>query len=451
MKGGPVDVETVADRIEDALRTANQEHVLQMLAKRSFHETGQILERLPVKGRVAVVQLLPEDTVPEVFEALDLDLQRELILRVDPAIAYRILSGLDPDDRARLIGAVPPRDAERLFAGLTPMEQDVTATLLRYRPGTIGQWVSSQGLSLTPEDSVTDALRVVAKSVSRAESLFVLPVADADRQLLGMVSLPSLVAADPLAKVTHLMRSPEPVSSETPAEDAARRCADLKLPAMPVVDEDDRLVGTFTVTDALRILEDAESEDLARAGGSEPLRRPYLSTPVRRLVRSRFVWLLVLAVSATLTVQVLELFEATLEQMVVLALFIPLLTGTGGNTGNQAATTVTRAVALGDVRFLDIGKVMLREVRVGASLGLILGGLGFVLTSIFYGAAVGAVIGLTLLSVCTMAATVGGAMPLIGKYIRVDPAVFSNPFISTFCDATGLLIYFLIANAILNL
>ncbi len=206
----------------------------------------------------------------------------------------------------------------------------------------------------------------------------------------------------------------------------------------------------LTVDDALRILEDAESEDQARIGGSEPLRRPYLSTPVRALVRSRVVWLLVLAVGATLTVQVLEVFEATLSQMVVLSVFIPLLIGTGGNTGNQAATTVTRALALGDVTPRDVVRVVAREARTGASLGLILGALGFALTSLVYGTSVGAVIGLTLLAVCALAATVGGAMPLAAKALRADPAVFSNPFITTFVDATGLVIYFLIALLVLD-
>jgi len=205
------------------------------------------------------------------------------------------------------------------------------------------------------------------------------------------------------------------------------------------------------VDDALRILEDADSEDQARIAGSEPLRRPYLSTPVRAIVRSRVVWLLVLAVGATLTIRVLEAFEATISQMVVLSVFIPLLIGTGGNTGNQAATTLTRALALGDVALRDIGRVLAREARTGLSLGLILGTAGFVLATLFYGPPVGAVIGLTLLAICTLAATVGGAMPLAAKRLRADPAVFSNPFITTFVDAAGLIIYFLIARAVLNL
>jgi len=168
-------------------------------------------------------------------------------------------------------------------------------------------------------------------------------------------------------------------------------------------------------------------------------------------VRSRVVWLLVLAVGATLTVQVLSAFEATLEQITVLALFVPLLIGTGGNTGNQAATTVTRALALGDVRPRDVVRVLTREVRVGFFLGAILGVVGFGVTALVYDPLIGLVIGTTLIAVCTMAATVGGVMPLLARAIRVDPAVFSNPFITTFVDASGLVLYFLIARAILQI
>ena len=168
-------------------------------------------------------------------------------------------------------------------------------------------------------------------------------------------------------------------------------------------------------------------------------------------MRSRVVWLLVLAIGATLTVRVLEVFEATLAEVVTLALFVPLLIGTGGNTGNQAATTVTRALALGDIGPRDLFRVMFREFRVGVSLGLILGSAAFVVTSLLYDRPIGTVIGLTFLSLCAVAATVGGVMPLVASAVRADPAVFSNPFISTFVDATGLLIYFLIAKAVLGI
>jgi magnesium transporter len=198
-------------------------------------------------------------------------------------------------------------------------------------------------------------------------------------------------------------------------------------------------------------MERENAEDSARTSGSEPLSRSYLATPILRVVRSRIVWLLVLAISAILTVQVLEIFEDRLEQVVVLALFIPLLTGTGGNTGNQAATTVTRALAVGEVRVRDLPRVVWKELRVGAVLGTVLGALGFTVAGLVYGVPIGLVMGLTLLSICVMAAIVGGLMPLLAKRIGADPAVFSNPFISTFCDATGLIIYFTIATAVLGL
>ena len=158
-----------------------------------------------------------------------------------------------------------------------------------------------------------------------------------------------------------------------------------------------------------------------------------------------------LAVSAILTVNVLEIFEGTLEQRVALALFIPLLTGIGGNTGSQAATTVTRALATDEVAPRDVARVAAKEVRVGLTMGALLGLAGFTVAALVYGLEIGVVIGLTILSVCTLAATVGGVMPLIAKSIRVDPAVFSTPFISTFCDATGLLLYFSIAKTVLGI
>ena len=232
---------------------------------------------------------------------------------------------------------------------------------------------------------------------------------------------------------------------------AARKCASLGHIALPIVDKESRLVGVLTMDDAAKILEYEETEDAARQGGVEPLRRPYLATSIRALASSRIIWLLVLAIGATLTVQVLSVFEATLEQVTVLALFVPLLIGTGGNTGNQAATTVTRALALGDVRPRDTWKVLARELGVGVSLGSLLGVLGGVITSLIYDPAIGLVIGLTLLAVCAMAASIGGIMPMVARALRVDPAVFSNPFISTFVDATGLIVYFLIARTVLGI
>jgi len=297
-------------------------------------------------------------------------------------------------------------------------------------------------------DEVLAKLKDVAGDV---ETIYTLPVITEDRVLVGVTSLRSLFTSGGEEGVDTLMNTPVYAGAHDDAEETARWFLALDLLAMPVVDDSDRLVGILTVDDAMDIVEDADSEDTARSGASEPLQQPYLSTPLLKVVRSRIVWLLVLAVSALLTVQVLDTFEDTLAAAVVLSLFIPLLTGTGGNTGNQAATTVTRAIALGDVRGRDVAQVAWRELRVGVVLGSLLGTLGFGLATVVYGLPIGIVIGSTLLAVCMMSATVGGVMPIIAKKLGADPAVFSNPFISTFCDATGLIVYFLIAKAVLGL
>jgi magnesium transporter len=234
-------------------------------------------------------------------------------------------------------------------------------------------------------------------------------------------------------------------------EEVARLIREANLLALPIVDAENRLVGVVTVDDAMEILEEEDTEDVARSGGAEPLGRPYLSVSVLQVARSRVVWLLVLIAAASLTVSVLDLFEDALAEVVQLALFIPLLIGTGGNTGAQAATTVTRAIALGEVRFADVTPVILREVRVGLLLGGMLAALAFIPVLLIFSVEIATVVSLTLVSICTLATLVGSMLPLLAQRLGADPAVMSAPFITTLVDATGLVVYFLIARAVLGL
>jgi len=437
--------------VERAVEADDLQAAHDAVAELSVEQVVDVLERLGRTGRAVLYRLLPKDRAIDVFEQLDPSMQSELLrgLRDDQVAA--IFAGLEPDDRVELLDELPATVASTLMRGLPPTDREVTATILGYPQRAIGRRMSPAFVSLRQDMTVEQAMDAVRRRLDDAETVYTLPVVDDGRVLVGVVGLRELMSATPGTVVADIMSEPYWARVTDDAEESARRCAELKLLALIVVDSETRLVGILTVDDALRILEAADSEDQARIGGTEPLRRPYLATPVGQLVRSRVVWLLVLALGATLTVQVLEVFESTLGQVVTLALFVPLIIGTGGNTGNQAATTVTRALALDDVTPRDIGGVIAREFRVGLSLGVLLGSVAFVLTSLVYDSSVGAVIGLTLVSICTLAATVGGAMPLVAKSIRADPAVFSNPFITTFVDATGLVIYFLIAKAVLGI
>ena len=413
--------------------------------------TLDVLERLPAGQRAVLYRLLPKQQASDVFEDLPPVLQKELISSLQDEEVAAAFADLEPDDRVALLDEVPASVAARLMQGLSPDQRELTADILGYPKKSIGRRMSPEVFGLDPDVTASGALSAVKCGLDYAETIYTLPVTDPNRVLLGVVSLRDLMTAEPERSVASIMRAADFARATDSAEDAARRCADSKHLALPVVDNDRRLVGILTVDDALDVLEEADSEDQARIGGSETLRQPYLTTSIATLVRTRVVWLLVLAIGAALTVQVLDTFESTLAEVVTLALFVPLLIGTGGNTGNQAATTVTRALALHDVTPGDIAKVLGREFRVGLSLGLILGTVGFVITSVIFDRSMGTVIGLTLLSVCTMAATVGGAMPLLAKAVRADPAVFSNPFITTFVDATGLVLYFMIAKAVLHI
>ncbi|SES05158.1 magnesium transporter [Corynebacterium cystitidis] len=411
----------------------------------------RIVERTNANRGAMVMRLLNRARFLAVFDALDPNHQADIVQALGSEATAEYFDQLGPEDRAQLLDELPAEIAEEMLLALDPDEKDATFTVLGYEKGTVGRYMSPEVPDIYPEYTVDEALTLLREIADEVETIYTLPVVEHDRKLVGVTSLKRLFTAQGSQTVGELIDDPVFAYATDDAEETVRWFLPLDLLAMPVVDESDRLVGMFTFDDAHDIQEREDSEDSARSGASEPLNRPYLSTPVLALVRSRIVWLAVLAVSALLTVQVLDTFESTLEKAVVLSLFIPLLTGTGGNTGNQAATTVTRSLALGDVRRRDIAQVMWREVRVGLVLGTALGVAGFLLAWAVYGLPIGIVIGSTLVLVCTMSATVGGAMPIIAKTVGADPAVFSNPFITTFCDAAGLIIYFLIAKSVLGL
>ncbi|MGW0036630.1 magnesium transporter [Gordonia sp. NPDC003376] len=422
-----------------------------LLATLHHGEVAGILDRLPRKRRGVAFRLLPKPTAVEVFDDLTAVSQVDLIADLGTADVAEAFDHLDPDDRAELLDELPAAVAKALVQQLTPDEREMTGVVLGFPRGSVGRRMSPEVVHAYVDDTAALALARVKERGHEVETIYTVPVIGDGRVLEGVVSLRDLLLSDADTPLSTMMHKPIAAYADDDAELTAQRCIDRAVLAMPVTDRERRLVGMLTIDDAAEVVEQARDTDEARAGASEPLREPYLLASVLSITRARIVWLFVLAISAILTVNVLEIFEGTLEQKVALALFIPLLTGIGGNTGSQAATTVTRALATGEAAPRDVLRVAGKEVRVGLTLGAILGIVGFTVASLAYELEIGAVIGLTILSICTMAATVGGMMPLIAKSIRVDPAVFSTPFISTFCDATGLIIYFMIAKAVLGI
>jgi magnesium transporter len=438
--------------LHDAARRGDTRSLRTDLENATVPEVVAALTRLEPAETGLAFRLLDRNRALEVFEELDPTDQQQVIDGLHEPVVTALLEALDPDDRVRLLDELPAKVASRLLAALSVRERELTTVLLGYPAESAARHMSPEYVSLRASMTVGEALDRIRADGPEAETVYALPVVDDTRRLVGVVGLRRIVVGEPDRLVGDIMRTDVvSVPADADHEVAARLVSDAGLIALPVVDNEQRLIGVLTFDDAMDILEVETSEDLALQGGQWPLTKPYLAGSVRELARARGAWLLMLIVAATLTVNVLQLFEDQLAEVVALALFIPLLTGTGGNAGAQASTAVIRAMAVDDIRFTDLPRIAWREARVGVLLGLLLGTAVTVPVAIIWDADIGFVVGLTLISVCTWATIAGSTLPLLVRRFGADPAVVSAPVITTVVDATGLLIYFTWAIAFLDI
>lgn len=387
-----------------------------------------------------------------IFEELETPLQEEMLAHLSEDQVHRLLEDLDPDDRVRLLDNLPAPVAKALLARLSPREQRLTHKLLSFPKESAGRIMSPEYLPLRPEMPAKEALSLIQREGSSVDTINALPVLDTEDRLTGMTMLSTLVLAEPGELVSELMMTSVPtVSPETDQEEVARLIQAADLLVVPVVDISRRLLGLITVDDAMDVIHLEQEEDFARIGASEPLDRPYFSTSLLRLTRARLVWLLLLAVASVLTVNVLSAFESMLTEVISLSLFIPLLIGIGGNSGAQSATTVVRAMATGDVNNMGVVRVIFRETRVGFLLGAAVAIIAYMAVFLLFDPDLAATVSFTLIVICTLATLVGSGMPLLARRLGIDPAVVSAPVVTTLIDASGLLIYFLIAGYVMGI
>jgi len=408
--------------------------------------------RLKPEKRAIAFRLLTKDRALGVFEAFDPVHQQELLTALREQNIRELLEGMEPDDRARLLDEMPATVAKRLLDGLSPKERKLTSILLGYPENSTGRIMSPEFVDLRASMKIEEAMAKIRMRGKDAETIYSLPVTDDQLHLVGVVSLRDMVLADPNQTVSNIMCTQVYYAqADEDQEGPARLIQEADLIALPITDREKRLLGILTVDDAMEVLETEDTEDILRGGGLEPLGRPYLSASLLRLARTRVMWLIILIFAAALTVNILKIFEAALEAAITLSLFIPLLIDTGGNIGSQSATLIIRAMAVGEVRFTDFIRVVLREVRVGAMLGLMLGGVAYLPTMILFGKSIAQVLSLAMFSISIVAAFAGSVLPMLAKRFGVDPAITSAPIITTLVDSSGLVIYFLIAKSILKI
>jgi magnesium transporter len=375
----------------------------------------------------------------------------ELVASLSTQALIPIVEQMEPDEAADLLGDIPPEQAARVLEGLEDPEE--VRPLLLHSDDSAGGLMTSEFLALRRRTPAAEAIQAIRDWHPEDESVYYLFVVDRLQRLSGVVSLRQLIIAEPAAPILDIMSTDViSVPVGTDQEECARLMNRYDLLALPVVDDDNVLLGIITVDDVMEVLEEEATEDIQRLGGAEPLDRPYLDTNVFTIARKRIGWLLLLFLTATLTGSVMRLFEAELKEVIALAIFIPLLIGTGGNAGSQTTATIIRALATGDVSLKDALQVWWHEARVGLLLGMGMALIAF-LRAITWESnpALASTVALSILGIVLWATATGALLPLLAARIRIDPTVVSGPAMSTLVDATGLFIYFSVARLVLNL
>jgi magnesium transporter len=419
-------------------------------------DLAELINQLTQAEAATVISMLPVARVIEVCDQPTMRRRAAILKRLDPARAAEILAGLSADERTDIIQRMSEHERHRVLPKLNAEARAELEHLLQYPDHTAGGIMTTEFVRLGPSMTVGAALKHIRSVARDKESIYACYVMEVETgRLIGSISLRDLVMSEFDRPITEVMRrKPVTVAALDDQEAVANKIARYNLLAVPVIETDGRVVGFVTVDDVIDVMVEEQTEDILRMAAVEPgaLDRPYFDNPIRRVVRNRIGWLLLLFVAGTLTSAVLHNFEGELAKVVALSFFIPLLIGTGGNAGAQTVMTVIRSLALGEIGVRNAWRVVLREATTGIVVGILVGIVAFVQALVWsapYELAL--TVAVTMFAICVWATTVGSLVPIAAHYFGVDPAVLSAPLITTLVDATGLIIYFSIARAILSL
>ena len=413
-------------------------------------------QKLPISFR-----LLPKELAAETFVEMEPDLQEMLIRSFSDNELKEVLDELYVDDAADLVEEMPANVVKRILKQADPEMRKSINQILRYPENSAGSLMTTEYVSLRPQMTVEEAILRIRRQGVDKETIYTCYVTEG-RKLLGIVTVKDLLLAeDDEMRVEEIMiTNLISVGTHTDQEEVAQMLSKYGFLALPVVDNENRMVGIVTFDDAMEVLEEETTEDMEIMGGMLPSEKTYLKSSVWELFKNRIPWLIFLMVGATFTGMIINRFEVALTAIPVLAAFIPMLMGTGGNSGSQSSVTIIRALSLDEVEFSDLARVIWKEIRTAVLCGVALGIVCFIkiwlVDKILLGnddiqLMINAVICLALMVTVLLAKVVGAILPLLAKQINLDPAVMASPFITTIVDALSLLVYFLFASWLLNI
>lgn len=442
------------EEIRDLLNKGQYTKLRQLIQELNNADMADYLEEMEESEVIKIFRILPKDMAADVFSYLEIDQQQSIITSLSDKDAARIIDNMMSDDAKELMEEMPANVVKRLIANTRPDTRQAINHLMRYPEDSAGSIMTVEYVDLKENQTVAEAIERIRKVGLDSETINICYVLDTKRTLVGTVALRYLLLSEPDAVIGEMMHK-NVISLHTlmDQEEVARQFKKYEFTAMPVVDNEDRLVGIITVDDVVDILEEETTEDIEKMAAMTPSDKPYLKTSVFETFKKRIPWLLLLMISATFTGGIITSFENALSRYVVLTAYIPMLMDTGGNAGGQASATIIRGLSLDEVEFGDWWIVVWREIRTAVLCGVVLAVCNFAKLMLFdrVGVLVAFVVCVTMTLAVVVAKIVGSMLPMLAKKIGMDPAVMASPFITTIVDAISLLIYFRVATVVLGI
>ncbi|MDR0957640.1 MAG: magnesium transporter [Clostridiales bacterium] len=416
-------------------------------------DVAEFLSEVRDEKLVTVFRILPKAMSAEVFTYMTDEQRQKIILGVSDKEARSILDELFIDDTVDLLEEAPSNVVKKVLQNVDENNRKLINDFLLYPDDSVGGIMTVEFCEFHLQTTVAEAISIIRKTGSDKETVYTCYVIDSQRHLAGVVALKTLLhAADDVLVKDIMENNILSVNTLDDQEKAAEIISKYDFLALPVVDKEGRLVGIVTVDDAIDVMKEEVAEDIEIMAALNPSEKPYLKTSVFSMARNRIVWLLFLMISATATSMIMSKFESLLTSVIVLATFVPMLTGTGGNAGSQTSTLVIRGIALNEIRMKDIGRILIKEFSVGIICGIALGAVNFLRLILFRESIrVALVVSASICAVVTIADMLGGMLPVGAKALKLDPALMASPLITTIVDSVTLIVYFSLASLILNI
>ena len=422
------------------------------------YDIAAIFEELQDEKTPILFRIMPKELAAETFVEMDDETQEFLIHGLSDSELKEVVDELFVDDAVDLIEEMPANVVKRILRQADKDMRKQINELLKYPEDSAGSIMTTEFIVLRPDMTAEMAIKRIRRTGVDKETIYTCYVTDNNNKLIGISTVKDLLLADDDDLVKDLMEENViSVNTLDDQEQVAQMFSNYNFLALPVVDNENRLVGIVTIDDAIDVIQEEATEDIEKMAAVLPSDKPYMRTSVWGIYRKRIPWLLVLMLSATFTSAIISSFEGALASVIVLSSFIPMITGSGGNAGSQASVSVIRALSLGEIEFKSMFKVLWKELRVSILCGATLAAANFIKLMIFdlngnpNAFMIALVVSLTLLGTIMMSKLVGSSLPLLASKIGFDPAVMANPLISTVCDSLSLLIYFGIATTILHI